>query len=252
MIKTKPSSASTPRPIEAPSEPPLTRRPQLYALYARFDRLLTTYTLRPRALLGQGTRNLDRSPREMERRFGDGRYAEREALLHATLKRLNNTGGRVDFDATFEILAHARVDETIARLGRAKMLADRDERIEPELWLRGRLIRAIDAYRKHQERWDLGIRDADGSDLFSLLDGLRASLPGGVKAPRLDKGRPGRFVIARRAMRDLGAAGVPLRLTGFAQAILRLPEPAPAPHNPREALVMAVGLVDYRTRADRG
>src|SRR6266849_5574072 len=116
----------------------------------RFNNLLTTWPFRF-SRVPEGAAALH--PDDIEKLAGDGHYEDRRRLLHVVLEVLV-VDDRVDLDATFETLRAARSRRWRADLGRWKVLADRKERIDPELKRRRAAADALDRWAGFRAKWD--------------------------------------------------------------------------------------------------
>ncbi|TKB75255.1 MAG: hypothetical protein E8D45_07825 [Nitrospira sp.] len=214
-----------------------------YGVHTVFNRLLTSWPLHPHAHLNEvGDTDLEPRVRSMwlEKKHGDGHYEDRAKLLRVAVEMLEDHES-IDFPAVFIALAGARKAAAYSSLDRAKLLADRDHRLDKEVRLRRQLCAALATYRKHRQAWD-----PHNGALMQTISDLENSLPPLPAAQSRHRGRPADVDIpaVRHALTE---AGVPSGLKNFRTRLNREGCEA-APKNLREALLMATCLIPYRTK----
>lgn len=185
---------------------------------------------------------------ELERKHGDGRYADRRILLAVSLDALGRMKkGKADRDQVLEALLWARGKLLFnARLRRAK--AARAWALELEPWVKARrkLLRELKDYLAIRSGPLASLGD-DARHARALYDVLRREDPAALNqrfsGPR--GGRPSERPIVQEARARLARAGVPSGIPGFKQRLAH----AKCGLNPpglRSALLMAVGVIPVR------
>ncbi len=216
-------------------------KPTPYSKYD-IDRLLTTWQFYPGKWIGRrGWRSL--TSIEREEQLGDGHHRDRKILLQTVLQLLRPHG--VNLDKLLDKLTHLRAQASDNKVNRAKVLHSREHLTGPLLVHRNKLVRAYKAYREFYLSC-FGPLPAMRPDSFIYrLDQLLGDLSEEKRLRKTFKhGRPVDPIrpSARKAIR---AAGVPLGLRGWRNKF----HEAGCHANPRnipDALLMAVGLIEFR------
>ena len=219
-----------------------------------FERMLWTWNLRLEQSINAPTL-AGCTNQELEERFGDGHLPDRRKLIQTVIILLSRHKIGL-LPRIFTILLIARQHAAMQSLSRYKILADRERRSKPETRLCRRLVKALVDYRTHRLTWDIHqpkVNPPIESPVIVQIDLLVELLGSDHDVPRLTRGAK-RLLAAEWARDKLSKLGLPSGLKGFRETLRdkRLHgTPCEAKvRNLREALLMGVGLIPYRTRPD--
>lgn len=214
------------------------RKKYLEQVNGLFDRLLTTWPLRFTKWRDGFSEN--GTPIELEIRFGDGHFSDRQNLLHIAVNFVDLRDSAL-LPGLFIILYDARQMAATTALKNAKLLNSHAVG-STERHLHARAVKHLRAYREHlatssprSGRWIIEKIDTTILALDQVAPPLNSKLA--HKRPVL---------VDLKAIRaQLTAIGVPKGIRGFRQARASIGCDA-TPRNLPDALLMAVGLIPYR------